>query len=851
MPNPVLWLVERRLRRVVPPLRLPSILGDLVEDYVRQRATRGPLWCGLWLLRESRSLTRAYRKSSAARGPAARVMLADDLRRAWRRITARPAAPLLSALLLALGIGLATAMFSVVDSLLLMPAPFRDADRLVRQGFWRPEPALMDAWRSSGMFEGVEAYSPVPFGQEELLASTGEGALVTPRVFDLLGVRALHGRTFEPHDARPGSDAVVILSETIWRSAFGAEKAVLGRRISVDGQSLAVIGIMPAAFRFPEPSTVLWRPSDVSAVAPRPTTIVARLKPDVPFADAEARTTVLARQLVRFPRGYSGAPPFRLVGRGAIDTFTGRALWLLLGGVALVFLVLCANVTSLLLTHLSERRREFGLCAALGASRARLMRQAAAEHALIAAAGTALGVGVAWVLVLVVPGFFLGRTLNVIDIDVRAVATASALGTVAVLLAGLVPAWLGTRSDPVEACRSSAQAGGQTRASRATSRTLLTVQISLACSLLVGSTLLIRSFAQLARADRGLQTDGVLQVRVQHLDDAFSSMEAMALGVAAIEANVAAWPEIDGVALSREIPPMTSAAYTEVVRRREESDPSNLEGVRADRYRVAAGFFELYRIPILRGRTFEPGGPVSDIVVGERLAGLLWPGEHELGQSVRIGRNRFGRVVGIAGETSLPTLERDLDRPEFYTPLGNESRTLYLNLRCRTTCPGVDLMRSRLAEVHPAIAARAVSPSENKYLSFLQLPRALAEVGGLFTLVAVVTAAGGLFTVMTHAVGRRRREFGIRVALGASPGQMGRLVYREGLALVCAGTAIGIGGGWVTARALAGLHYGVAPGDAVTWGGVVATIVLTSLAAGWHPARQATRLDPVKLLREE
>jgi putative ABC transport system permease protein len=343
----------------------------------------------------------------------------------------------------------------------------------------------------------------------------------------------------------------------------------------------------------------------------------------------------------------------------------------------------------------------------------------------------------------------------------------------------------------------------------------------------------------------------VLQVSVQRLDDAFPSVEAMTLGVGAIEANVAAWPEIEEVALSREVPPMASTGYATGVSHPDD-DPSNVQSIiRVDRYRGGAGFFDLYRLPILRGRTFEPGGPEGEIVIGARLAGLLWPEQDPLGQPLRIGRNGMGRVIGIAGETTLPTLERDLDRPEFYMPLGNESRTLFLNLRCRTACPGVDLMQSRLATVHPAIRTRPVSPSENRYLSFLHLPRALAEVGGLFTLVAVLTAAGGLFTVMTHAVGRRRREFGIRVALGASPSQMGRLVYREGLALVCAGTAMGIGGGWITARALAGLHYGVAPGDAVTWGGVVATIVLTSLAAGWRPARQAMRVDPVKLLREE
>jgi hypothetical protein len=375
---------------------------------------------------------------------------------------------------------------------------------------------------------------------------------------------------------------------------------------------------------------------------------------------------------------------------------------------------------------------------------------------------------------------------------------------------------------------------------------LLVGEIALACALLVGSAILTRSLANLVTAARGLNVDGIVVVRVTSLDEAFPSPDLMRAGTAAIEAQVRTWPEVREAALSREIPPVASAGIMLAPAPGDTTQPA----IAHDRYRVSAEYFAMYGVPILAGRLFQPGDTEDDVILGERLASVLSPDSNPVGSSLTINA-RPRRIIGIAGEVRLPTLDRDLDRPELYVPLGSGSRTLYLSLRCRGECPGDAVMRTRLASIHPLVAPRRVPALELEYQNQLQLPRAVAKVGGVFAVVALVVASAGLFSVLTEAVARRRREFGIRAALGAAPGQMRRLVLRDSLAIVALGVAWGAVGGWLVSRALVALQYGVAPGDPLTWAAVLATMAATAFAASWRPARQAGRVDPVTLLREE
>jgi hypothetical protein len=369
---------------------------------------------------------------------------------------------------------------------------------------------------------------------------------------------------------------------------------------------------------------MVWTPLRMDVPEPFIFTIFGRLEPSVPHADAEARLKLLARELAWLPDNYSG-PSLREVGLPDLDPFAGRALWFLLAGAAFVLVVLCANVSNLVLAGLSSRRREFGMCTALGASRGRLIREAAVEHAIVGLAGVASGVWIAWGLTAIVPGVFQGHTLNLIDIDLRALAAASALGAASVLLSGVVPAWLGTRSRVSDAARLSPGAAGESRSGRMAARVLLAGEVALACSLLVGSALLVRSFTNLAYDDRGLDADGVTRLRVFNLDDAFGSYEAKRLAADAIEERFQAWPPIAAIALSRELPPDSwdrSVPHLGAAGTR----PDLSRAVFSDSYRVSASFFDLYGIPIVRGRSFERGDLATDVVVSERLANVLWPG---------------------------------------------------------------------------------------------------------------------------------------------------------------------------------------------------------------------------------
>jgi predicted permease len=712
----------------------------------------------------------------------------------------------------------------------------------------------MQAWRDSGIFEDVEAAQLAEFRAGADASRQVAGARVTPGMFDLLGVEPIRGRTFHDLEGRPGSGDVVMLSEQLWRGQYGADPAILGARIPIDGVQMLVAGIMPATFRFPRPSTNIWTPFDPIAVEAGATTLFGRLAPGVPLRDAAARTIPLAIQFGRLPESYrpGSAPPLRPVGYVDLGAFAPRAIWLLFAGAVLVFLALCANAGGVLLGDLSSRRRELGICSAVGASRARAMRQLAIEYAFIATAGIAGGIGIAGVLTSAVPALFEGRSLNLIDVDLRAMLVACALGATAVVLAGLLPAWAGTSADPVVSLRSARASGTDTRGSHRAGRALVALEIALACALLAGSAGLARSLVNLVTADRGIDDAGIVRVRVSGLDEVAASETAMKLATEAIEARFAAWPVIGEVALSRDLPPGLTSNVDYVHHGPPGTRPDPADAIPSDRYRVGPSFLSLHGLPVLRGRSFDASDTPFDAIVGGRLAELMWPGRDPVGETFAAGSQKRGyRVIGVTREIQLPTLDRELDRPEFYTPLGWTSRTLYVSFRCRGACPSEQDVRAQVTAVHASLRASSSAASQNEYAEHLRLPRAAAQVAGVFGVVAVVAAAGGLFSVLTHAVRRRRREFGIRVALGASRGEIRWLVSKDTGSLVIAGIVAGAAGGWMIARGLAAFRYGVTAGDPLTWGSVLAVLGCAALAAAWRPTVQAMHVDPMTLLKEE
>ena len=795
-----------------------------------------------------------------------RPMMTDALRHGWRRLRARPGTALLSIAMLAIGIGLTTAMFTLVDALILRPVPFDDPERLARVstrtergGRLSVAPDILRGWKDSGIFLAVEGASLAPAGGTVVLDVGGESQLrgaarVSPGMFALLGVAPVRGRGFLPDEGRAGTDDRVVLSETVWRSAFAADPDLIGRTIQVDDRPHVVVGIMPADFRFPRWDTVVWRPLDYFAPPPalrteQPAAYV-RWTAATPADIVAARATaVLHATDPKMSNQRASLDPLVTSNR---DEYYKRAVPLLAAGVGLVLLVLCANVSGLMLAQFTARRREYGMCSALGASRLRLVREAAAESAAIGMLGIVAGGFVAWALVSLSRGFLpdalILRSLNPVNLDLRALIAASITGVIATLIAGALPAWIGTSVTASGSLRAVERGGTETRAARVASRSLLVAEIALACTLLVGATLLVRSFVNLSAADRGLRTEGVLTAWVSAPSSSFQDAASQRAIFVGVEETLRQLPGVRQVALSFGLPPDGGSIYFG------DGFRSDLPGATSfsaevDNYEVRADFFDLYAIPILRGRAFQPGDPPRTAIVGERMATLFWPGQEPVGRSFSIDKAIY-QVVGVARETNLPTLETAMDRPEFYTPLSPDQSQTMVSVRC-DVCPSIPTLRRQIEGLHAGLRIHAVGRLEDEYNAQLERPRATALLGSVFAVIAVAAAAGGLLSVLTYSVNRRRREFGIRSALGASATSLRGLVLRDGLVVAGAGLGIGVLTAWALGRTLSSLQYGVTTADPMTWIIVLVVIAGTTVLAAWRPAHQAARVDPVRLLRED
>jgi putative ABC transport system permease protein len=680
-------------------------------------------------------------------------------------------------------------------------------------------------------------------------------ARVSPGLFDMLGgVRPIRGRLFDDADGRPGATDRVLISEDVWRVLYGADPSLIGRRITVDGEELLVVGVLPSDFRFPKWDTVIWRAIDFANLTTTRVNefpqVYVRFSTTMPRSDAIR----LARDAARAAdaRNIKLEPRVRPLAGVVLDRYYERAVPLLAGGVMLVFLVLCANVSSLLLARLTERQREFSMRSALGASRGRVMRQAIVENAVMSAIGVVAGFGFAWALVSVARGFlpesFLLRTLNPLNIDVRSLGIASASGVVAMVAAGLLPAAIGTRIDPIRSLRVSERGGTESRAAQALTRGLLVAEVALACTLLVGATLLVRSFVNLASTERGLDAKGVITASIWFDRPVFRNPTTRAAIVREIDEQIRRLPGVKQMAWSIGLPPRGGRISWGDW----QSDVSGARPVdmTVEIYSVGPDFFELYDIPVLRGGTFHATSREGHVLVGERFAKALWPDGAPLGRSFTFEQERF-EVVGVVREIHHPSPDPRIDRPEFYMLFSGVESGGSLNIRCEGTCPGVAAIRKRVREIHPELTVGEVYLLDDVYFEQLAQPRAAAALGFTFAAIAVLGAAAGLFSVLSYSVGRRKREFGIRSALGASSAQIQRAVLRDGLLVAVSGITLGVVASGFLARAMVSLQYGVTITDPLSWALVIGVIGLTTVLASWRPARNATRVSPALLLKDE
>lgn len=790
----------------------------------------------------------------------------DDIRHGWIRLVRQPRAALGVIALVALAVGVTSAMFSIVDAFLLSPAPFREPHTLHKLGVVAPQGTrpvsdqeVLRILRDHRVFDAVLVAGLNAVGVVEGRHGTTprSGGWVPPGLFAELGVRPLLGREFEPGEGVEGNSNQVLLSEQVWREQFDADPAVVGQTIGISDQPMLVVGVMPAHLRFPIRGEGIWRPYDVD----RPPTdatrtqllLFARRASTMPVADAETRAAVALREATGVDYRVELAVP----SSGMLDPYSRESITILATGVALLFLLLCLNVTNLILARTASRQVEFGVCAAMGASRWRLLRQAFLENVALGVVGAIAGLALAVLLIHLaatsMPKDLAWRTLNPLDVDARAVVVTSMLGVLATLLAGLPAAWLGTRGDVNRSLQQATRGGSAHRTARFTQTTLLVGEIALAVALLAAAGLQLRSFINLATADRGLDTSRVLSTRVTLPEKQFPGAASRYAVFSELESRLASLPGVARTSLAPGLPPDGGSIHFSYKVTTDVAAATPVEIPFMFGYRVPAGLFDTLGLRIVSGRDFLDDDGADAAIISRRLAQAVFGDTEPVGHRMTFSTVTH-TIVGVAEEVRNTLSDPREDYPELYTHRSRALRTAgtsaVLAIRCADPCASQASLQAVLADAQPGITVAPVAPIGDAFMAQLARPQTATTVATGFASLALFATAVGLFGIMSQSVARRRREFGIRAAVGAEPQQLRRIVLRDALRICASGLALGVGAGWALGRWLESVQYGVSFFDPVTWIAVGLIVSFVTIAACWSPARRAMRTNPVALLRE-
>jgi len=801
--------------------------------------------------------------------------LLQDFRYAVRRLLKSPGFTLVSGATLALGIGAVTAIFSILHTLLLQPLPYEDPGRVAFVLGWDVQQDIMrfqvDAADYVEWREGSESFTATAAYRNWSVNLSGEGPAerlegyrVEPGTFELLGVRPVVGRTVRPEEARRG-EPVVVLSHSLWQRRFGADRSVVGRKVLLNREPWTVVGVMPEGFEFPQFNFKgdLWGPLhlDAAALADRNDSFgvvaVARLAPGTPVERAQAELDTIYRRLVAdHPDDDEGRGARVIPIQELLAQQVAPALTALMAAVGLLLLIACANVAHLMLARSMERRREMAVRLALGAGRGRVARQLLTESLVLALAGGLSGLLLAsWILEALrgsLPDLLLRAmpAFQTLGLHTPVLATCFGVTVATGLVFGLAPALRLSRSGPAVTLRE--EAATSSRRQR-TGAVLVAAEVALSVLLLVGAGLLLRSFWNLTEVNPGFRPEGVLVMETslpsEHYPDAvdrrafFDELRRRVSGLPGVTA--AGWVNV--------LP--LSTANNSVTFQVEGRAAEAGETPRADLRVASPGYFEALGLTRVAGRGFtEADGPdaPTTAVVNQVFADRYLDGD-TLGNTLQLGEAATPfRVVGVVGNVKHWDLIQP-PRPEIYVPLAQVTRTR-MSLAVRTAGTPEDLfaaVRAEVAAVDPDQPVFRLSTMEAFIARSLYLPSLSALLMAAFAGVALLLSAVGLAAIVAYAVGRRRREIGIRMALGARSAQVVRLVTGQGMSAVAAGAVLGLGGALAVSRLLASQLFGVGPWDPWTFGGVTAVLVVVALVASWLPARRAARVEPVVALREE
>ena len=812
--------------------------------------------------------------------------LLRDLRAALVSMRRAPGFAATAVITLALGVGATTAVFSVVHGVLLRPLPYAAPERLVRlweeypggvspagnrwlsrttYAVWRENSRTLDALGGHALVE-----SQLVLGDEAVKVF---GARISPAVLATLGRAPALGRFLAEDDDRDGAPAVVIVSDRLWRERYGSNPGVLGAALVIDGTAHTIVGVAPRTFEFPDPRVRFWVPYVIPKSPTAPTgaaafTALARLKPGVTLAQVEAEGTAIARaapkhRLTEFFFGKGG--PVVVHARPLVDDMTAAArpaLSIMAVAVALVLLIACANVGSLLLSRGVTRQRELAIRTAVGASRARIVRQLFTESAVIAVAGSGLGFALAWWLVRLLPAVAPPTIprLDSVALDGSVVMFWLLAAALSVVATGLAPAARTARVDLSDSLRSadrSSATGFHGRGAGHLRDGLLVIEAAFAVILIVGASLLARSFVRLMSVDNGYTADGVLIARIELPRDGSDARTDQFIERAL--ARLRPLPGVSAAGAGAMIPLMTQTAVTgfKVPESIARSKPT--EG-RALVYWVTPGYAESLGLRLQEGRFFVDGderaGTLATIVNQEfvrqhlderEVVGLRIP------KLVGLNEDVIVEIVGVVGNVLKDGNDRQ-PQPELYFVHGSHGQRIsgLVNLVIRTTGNPATFardVRAIVREVEREAVVDRTEPLTTTLAASLDAPRFAATVMGGFAGVAMVLAAIGLYGALSYAVSQRVRELAIRAALGARRADLVRLVLREGLSVTLTGIALGVVGASLFARLMRDLLFGVTAHDAVTFAVAPAVLVLASVAASLGPALRAASADPVDTLR--
>ena len=872
----LLWLYPGDFRR-----RFAADLVDLFHDKYRVASSRGAGAVAVFWFRITRDavITSIAERISPSqvfpqRGPVMEGLL-QDVRYATRMVARRPALSVVIVLTLALGIGANTAIFSLVNTVLLRPLPYPDAQRLVQIWEQQPErapgvrpvrPANFFEWKGRAI-----SFEDVAWSRDGMFALTGAGEpesiigyRFSANMLAVLGVQPALGRGFTAEEDTPGGPSVVLLSDKLWKRRFSADRGILGRTLTLNGQPYTVIGVMPPEFRHPQMAE-LWTPLALAPALSASRTagilrLVGRLKSGVTREQAETEVQALYRDMAaRYPATNEGLEA-QVVAFGT----TGDAkplLLILFAGVGFVLLIACANVANLLLADASSRRRELAVRSALGATRYRVMRQMLTESLMLAVVGGAVGALVTWWtrdgLVMLFPTNIANLNLPLverIDYDGGVFLFALGISVVTGLLFGLLPAWNVTRTQLQGALKEGDRGGS---GSRRTHSVLVVAEVALSIVLLAGALLMVQSFMKVQRLDFGFDTERVLSARV--ILPAYRYSDAADVE-AFTKALVPKLQQIPGVEAAGVVSYLPLSGWSGGIDFSIEGKPPSSAAERPSAAFQAAteDYFRAMRIPLRSGRTFTARDDRSAppvVVINETLAKKYWPGEDPVGKRVLVpgtSGETAHEVVGVVGDVRHGGLEEPIEGEMYFSYW--QGGTAILCMAVRTAGDPSSLagqVRAAVWAVDREQPVTYVMPVRDLAAESLAFRRAGMMLAGGFGVLALVLAAIGIYGVLSYSVSRRTREIGVRLALGATRTEVAKLVMREGLMMTAIGVVLGLGAASLLMQYLGSVLYQVRPGDPLTYVVVAGVLLTVAMLATLIPAQRATSVDPLVALRAE